>query len=85
MAVNRPAKLLSEAADALDGAHRDAGAAVREIAALVAAVVARGPASLDAQLRPVMDRLDIGPGASPAEAEKRIRRALGLAGTGKVA
>ncbi|HMG63716.1 MAG TPA: hypothetical protein VK599_12270 [Streptosporangiaceae bacterium] len=83
--MNRPAKLLSEAADALDGAHRDAGAAVREIAALVAAVVARGPASLDAQLRPVMDRLDIGPGASPAEAEKRIRRALGLAGTGKVA
>lgn len=79
--MNRPAKLLSEAADALDGAHRDAGAAVREIAA----VVTRGPASLDSQLRPVMDRLDIAPGASPAEAEKRIRRALGLTGTGKAA
>lgn len=73
--MNDPSKLLSAAADALDGAHRDADAAVREIAALVAAVVARGPASLDSQLRPVMDR----PGTGPAEAEARIRKALGLA------
>ena len=83
--MNRQAKLLSEADGALSGAHRDAGAAVREIAALVAAVVTRGPASLDSQLRPVMDRLGIEPGASPAEAEARIRLALGLAGTGKAA
>jgi hypothetical protein len=83
--VSRPSKLLNAAADALDGAHRDADAAVREIAALVAAVVTRGPAALDSQLAPVMDRLGIGPGASPAEAEARIRQALGLTGTGKAA
>lgn len=56
----------------------DADEALREVAALVAAVLAYGPSRLEADLAPVAKRLSLGVGASPQEAEARLRQVLGL-------